>query len=238
MFFAVVVCGGVFFFGRLTRRESTAGSPGAFRGMVIMGAATGLFVLWVVLHTAVVSIQQVQAGYVGVVYQFGSIIGQKDEGLQFIAPWQTMEKASVQVQRHSFQKIDGFSKETQDVFVTATLNYSISPNAVQNLYRTVGANWFDRLIETRINNYFKEETVKYEATAVAPNREVIRNAVKDRLSKDLAPYSITINDLLIDNIDFLPEFKQAIENKQIATQDALRETERVKQKQAEAQQAI
>jgi regulator of protease activity HflC (stomatin/prohibitin superfamily) len=149
-----------------------------------------------------------------------------------------MTTASVQVQRQRFEGISGFSKETQEVIITATLNYSVAPGAVQNLYRTVGANWFNVLIEARINNFFKEETVKYDATAVAPSRELIRTAVKNRLAQDMDQYSVTISDLLIDNLDFRPEFKQAIENKQIATQDALREGERVKQKQNEAQQAI
>src|SRR5690606_7738015 len=46
------------------------------------------------------------------------------------------------------------------------------------------------------------------------------------------------DDLLIDGIDFQTEFKLSIEAKQIATQDALREQERVRQSQAEADQQI
>lgn len=238
MFLAFAICGGVFFVGRTTRRDSTPGSPGAFRGVVMMGAAGVLLGLWVVIHTMLVSVKTVEAGHVGIVYRFGSIVGQRSEGLQFIPPWETMTTASVQVQRQRFEGISGFSKETQEVIITATLNYSVAPGAVQNLYRTVGSNWFNVLIEARINNFFKEETVKYDATAVAPSRELIRTAVKNRLAQDMDQYSVTIHDLLIDNLDFRPEFKQAIENKQIATQDALREGERVKQKQNEAQQAI
>jgi regulator of protease activity HflC (stomatin/prohibitin superfamily) len=62
--------------------------------------------------------------------------------------------------------------------------------------------------------------------------------VRERLKTELEPFSITVVDLLIDNIEFRPEFKTAIENKQIAAQDALREQERVKQKQFEAQQVV
>jgi regulator of protease activity HflC (stomatin/prohibitin superfamily) len=62
--------------------------------------------------------------------------------------------------------------------------------------------------------------------------------VQTRLSNELSPYSIQINDLLIDNIDFRPEFKQAIEDKQITTQNALAAQEKVKQKEFEAQQNV
>lgn len=237
MFIAAIVCGAVFAVGRITRGSAKPESPAADRGLLVMIAAGVLFILWAGLHTAAASIRQIEAGHVGVVYQFGSIVGQNDEGLQLIAPWQTMRIASVQVQRAHFENIETFTKETQDVFIDATVNYSVSEKAVQNLYRTVGARWFDRLVEARVQNFFKEETVKYEAVNVAPNREPIRNAVLERLAAELAPYSVTVQDLLITNIEFSPAFKSAIEQKQIATQDALREQERIKQREAEAQQA-
>src|SRR5512140_1359881 len=155
MFLAVMVCGVAFGIGRLTRHAAKPGTPAADRGMLVMVVATTLFVVWVVLQTAISSIRQVEAGHVGVVYQFGSIVGQRSEGLQFIAPWESMRTASVQVQRAQFAKIENFTSETQDVFIDATVNYSVSEKAVQNLYRTVGVNWFDRLVDARVQNFFK-----------------------------------------------------------------------------------
>jgi regulator of protease activity HflC (stomatin/prohibitin superfamily) len=238
LFLAVLICGAVFLVGRAARAGAAAGSPERFRGAVAMVAAGVLFVVWAGLHTVIASVKPIEAGHVGVVYQFGEIVGQKGEGLQFIAPWQSMKTESVQVQRHKFTDINAFSQETQDVFVVATVNYSVSPSAVQKLYREVGTNWFDVLIEPRVLNFFKEETVKYQTVDVGPNREAIRRAVQTRLSNELSPYSIQINDLLIDNIDFRPEFKQAIEDKQITTQNALAAQEKVKQKEFEAQQNV
>lgn len=238
MIVAIVVCGAVFLVGRAARNGATAGSPERFRGTIAMVVSSVIFVVWVGLHTVTASVKPVEAGHVGVVYQFGEIVGQKDEGLQFIAPWQSMRTASIRVQRERFENIQAFSKETQDVFVTVSVNFSVSKDQVQTLYRQVGPNWFDVLIEPRVANFLKEETVKYSSVDVAPNREAIRVAVRQRLSDDLKSRSITINDLLIDNIDFSQEFKAAIEQKQIATQDALREQEKVKQKQFEAEQAV
>ena len=235
---AVIICGAIVLVGRSARAAAQPGSPERFRGTALMAGGVALFVIWAGVHTALSSIKPIEAGHVGVVYQFGEIVGQKPEGLQFIAPWQEIRTANVRVQRHRFDNVTGFSQETQDVFVVATVNYSISPSAVQQLYRTVGPNWFDILIEPRVNNFFKEETVKYQTVDVGPNREAIRSAVRDRLRAELQQYSIEINDLLIDNIDFRPEFKDSIEQKQIATQDALREQERVAQAEFEAQQAI
>ncbi len=238
MAFAIVICGVGVLIGRAMRKESESGSPEADRGLIVLIIAAAVFVLWVGAHTAFASLRQIEAGNVAVVYQFGEIVSQKSEGLQWILPWQEIRTESIRVQRARFDNISGFSKETQDVFVSATVNYSVSPRAVQELFRTVGPNWFDTLVETRVNNFFKQEMVKFDTVEIAPNREVIRANVSTKLADDLQQFSITINDLLIDNIDFSPEFKNSIEQKQIATQDALREQERVVQAEFEAEQAV
>lgn len=208
------------------------------------GIATGTTVTMVILVVLFVAlsffrmVHTVDAGHVGVVYTFSDVTGQIDSGLQFTAPWQSVKVASIQVERHTFDNIASFSSETQDVKVQATLNYQTNPDAIQQLYRNVGVNWFDRLVESRVNQIFKDETVKYRSVDIAPNREQIRTAVRDRLRAELEPFSIDVVDLLIDNIDFNAEFKNAIEAKQIATQEAQRAFELVKKSQFEGQQKV
>jgi regulator of protease activity HflC (stomatin/prohibitin superfamily) len=238
MVLALVICGGIVMLGRQMRREARPDTPEADRGLLVMVVGVVVFFVWVGLHTGLASTRQVEAGHVAIVYEFGQIVSQRSEGLQFIAPWQSTRTESIQVQKRTFENVNSFSAETQDVFVRTTVNYRVSPDAVQGLYRDVGPNWFDQLVEARINNFFKEEMVKYETVEVAPNRETIRSAILEKLKVDLAQYSITVVELLIDDIDFQQDFKLAIEQKQIATQDALREQERIVQRQAEAQQAI
>lgn len=110
----------------------------------------------------------------------------------------------------------------------------VEDRAVQGLLRDVGPNWFDVLIDGRLQNFFKEETVKVRTDEVAPNRELIRRATQDRLSNSLEPFSIEITELLIVNVQFSPEYMQSIEDKQIATQNALRSVEEVAITRAEA----
>ena len=184
------------------------------------------------------SVHQVPAGHIGVVYEFGGIKGQIAEGLQFVAPWRNVLLANIQVQRRVFDKLNSFSEESQDVFVRASLNVRVSPQAIQQLYRTVGPNFFNVLIESRVIQNFKDETVKYKSVEIAPNRENIRKAVRERLEKELSPFSVEVVDLLLDNIDFNPEFKKAIEDKQIATQRALEEQQKIESEKHKAQQAI
>ena len=231
MVFLVVLSFVLMYFGRRATRNVTQNSQEEdFFGLKVRhlsGVGIGLLVVGSLALTIPNSVNQIKAGHVGVVYQFEDIVGQIDSGLQFVRPWRTVRQESVQTVGHPFEKIDSFSSETQDVFVAATLNLSISPAHIQKLYRTVGPNWFDVLVVPRVNQFFKDEMVKYKSVDIAPNREKIRHNVTERLADALRNDYITVSDLLIDNIDFDPKFKASIERKQIASQDALAEEQRI-----------
>lgn len=214
-------------------RDNFLNNVKAFR-FGVMGVA---FFLWSVA-TLFATVHQVDEGHVGLVYEFGAIVDQTGDGLQVVLPWQSVKQANIQVQKETFEGISAASSETQDVTFTVSLNYQVSPNAVQSLYSNVGSDYFSRLVTARLNTYFKDETVNYNAVDVTRNRDEIRDAVKERLGSELDQYSISVVDLLIDNIEYSPEFNQSIEDKQVASQNALREQERVKQSEYEAQQRI
>jgi regulator of protease activity HflC (stomatin/prohibitin superfamily) len=196
------------------------------------------------------SFHSVNAGHVLVVRQFGEIVGQRGDGFQTIAPWQNAEEVSVQVESQRFQMDDrgtaegaiasgpAISEETQPVYAVVTLNYRVSDKAVQELFTDVGSTYFDKVVAPRVFQVFKNETVKFKSVAVAPNREEIRQAVQLELDRHLQSFSIDVVDFLINDLDFPQEFTQAIERKQVATQDALAARQKVEQSKAEAQQEI
>ena len=192
----------------------------------------------VLLLTFIAGFHAIPAGRVGVVYQFGGIVGQVGEGPQWVLPWRQVLLENTQVQSHKFDRMSCFSKETQAVYVDCTVNTRISERAVQKLYREVGPDWFAKLVEPRVPQYFKDETVKFSTVEIAPNRENIRHTVSQRLNAELSNWSIEVPDLLLNNIDFENGFKLAIESKQIATQRALEEEQRVKVVEFQAQQAV
>ena len=208
--------------------------PYRIPGLLTVGAASAIFVL----ATVFFSFAQVNAGHVGVVRTFGRISGQIEPGVSLIAPWQTYDSVNVQVQKETFTNLTAFSAETQNVLITTTINYSIAPQDARGLIARVGTDWFLRLVPNNLNQAFKDEVVKFAAVEIAPNREPIRTAVLSALRERLAPYSVRINDLNIDNIAFSRQFEQAIEAKQEATQAALKAKAQVQQAQFEAQSRV
>jgi regulator of protease activity HflC (stomatin/prohibitin superfamily) len=224
------------------RDEGTAWILAAVLAVVVVVGGWGAFR----------SFHSVDAGHVLVVRQFGEIVGQRGDGFQTIAPWQTAEDVSTQVESQRFQMDDrgsqasddairsgpAISEETQPVYAVVTLNYRVSDEAVQELYTDVGSTFFDKVVAPRVFQVFKNETVKFKSVAVAPNREQIRGAVQTELDRQLSGFSIDVVDFLINDLDFPEEFTAAIERKQVATQDALAARQKVEQSKAEAQQEI
>jgi regulator of protease activity HflC (stomatin/prohibitin superfamily) len=211
-------------------------ADGAVRGFVAV-AVFCVIVIWSLFN----SVYQVPAGHVGLVYAFGDIVGQTGEGLQYVAPWKSVWPATAQVQKVTFRgesHLASFSKESQDVYVDATVNVRVLPKDIESLYRTVGADYMNIIVIPRIRQAFKDETVKYSTVDVAPHREQIRHAVSKRLSDELAARSIVVDDLLVDNVSFNPKFQDSIERKQIASQDALAEEQRIAGERNKALQAI
>jgi len=222
-------------------------------GLIWIGGALLAVIVIVGAWGAFRAFHSVQAGHVLVVRQFGEIVGQRGDGFQTIAPWETAEEVSTQVESRQFQMDDraevathagavrtgpAVSLETQPVYAVVTVNYRVSETAVQRLFTEVGAGFFDKVVAPRVFQVFKNETVKFKSVEVAPNREAIRREVQAELNRQLEGFSIDVVDFLINDLEFPQAFTEAIERKQVATQDALAAQQKVAQAQAEAQQEV
>ncbi len=222
-------------------------------GAILLGGAALAVLVLIGGWGAWRSFHSVEAGHVLVVRQFGEIVGQRGDGFQTIAPWQSAEEVSTQVESRPFQMDDrtqiatlegavrtgpAISEETQPVYAVVTLNYRVSDQAVQRLYTEVGSAFFDKVVAPRVFQVFKNETVEFKSVEVAPNREIIRQEVQAELDRQLEDFSIDVVDFLINDLEFPLAFTEAIERKQVATQDALAAQQKVAQSKAEAQQEI
>jgi len=204
--------------------------------------AGGTAILWVLLSMLFVW-HTVDAGHVGLVRAFGAYTGVKEAGLVTTFPWETVEKARIRNASHELLMDGGpngtaASKESQEVFVVATINYSLEKSCVQELYTNYGDSYYETIIEPRAKQIFKAETVKFEAVGILPNREKIRRETQAELSKQLETFCVRGLDFLLTNVGFGPAFTTAIEEKQVATQQAAAEQNRVQIAKQQAQQKI
>lgn len=194
------------------------------------------------LATLVLSINTVPAGHIGLVKTFGEYTGEQSPGLNFKAPYQAVDKVDGRVLKKTVSLNGGeqgsaVSIETQPVYATIVVNYQLELDHARKLYNDVGADYYNRIIEPRVQQAFKAATVKYKTVEIAPEREKIRAEVSRAIDSQLEDYGIDVKDLLIKNLDFSQNFVAAIEEKQVATEQAKAAAERVAIAKADADAA-
>lgn len=203
--------------------------------------AGGAFVVWLVI-TALFSVENIGARNVGVVYSFsGTIVGQRGQGTVFIPPWDHVSTTNIGVQREDFvldTNNSAVSKDQQSIFADISLNYSVDPQHILPLYKTVGPNWKSILLDSRVLQDFKEVTSGFTAEQITTQREALRVQTKERLTTELSKYDITVVDFFVKNLSYTSSYQDSINAKNVQVQKALQAQAKVAQARAEAEQKV
>ena len=207
------------------------------------GHIIGSFVaLIVALILAFSMIKTVPTGYTGILTTFGKVEPNTvSAGVHVIAPWQKIVKLDNRTQKVSVET-DTFSKDIQQVKVSLAVNFCIDQATAQELYKTVGVNYYESVVLPRILENVKAVVAEYSAENLVAKRGELSDEILTRLTDDAAAYGINIISISVEDIDFTDEFTDAVERKQVATQNKLAaETEQAQktmEEQAAADRAV
>lgn len=189
-----------------------------FIGIVI----TVVFILLVdIVEPAYGFFGKVPTGNVGILTHFGKV---KDdsvgEGLCMKNWFDKITNMSLKTQKLEMT-ISAFSKDLQEVNVKVAINHNIDKDTASRLYQTVGVNYEDILIKPSTEEDTKVVFSGYSAEGLIGNRDELPNKVLELLQTSMRPYGIMISKVTIEDIDFKDAFTDAVERKQVATQDKL-----------------
>ena len=81
-------------------------------------------------------------------------------------------------------------------------------------------------------------TSKYNAEEIITKREELKQKIDEDLMVRLAKYNVVLNEVSIVNVDFSPEYNTAIEQKQVAQQNALKAEYEKQQATIDAQKVV
>lgn len=184
-------------------------------------------IIAIVLAIAMVGISlfvtQVPTGFTGVLTTFGKVEENitLDAGINFKLPWQKIVTLDNREQRSNFA-FNAFSSDIQQTSVVGSINYKINPATAMTLFKTVGTNYKDTLIVPRLLENVKIVFGRYTAENLISKRDLLADEVLELMRTDLESYGITVMAIAIEDIDFTDSFTNAIEAKQVATQEKLR----------------
>ena len=167
----------------------------------------------------------VPAGERGVLTQFGAVQQRiLEEGLHPLIPVvQNVTLISVRIQSYLMQT-DAASKDLQDVAAQVALNWHVLPDHVNALFQRLGD--LDQIAGTVIGpaleDSMKTVVASYTAEQLVTERIAVKAAIAHLLNERLSHYSLVLDDIDLLKVDFSERFREAVEAKQVAEQEAKR----------------
>ncbi len=167
----------------------------------------------------------VPAGSRGVLLRFGAVQERVlGEGLHPLLPGvESVRPLSVRLQSLSLRS-EAASRDLQDVRAEVTLSWHLRPERVAAIYGQLGEEEaiVRHLIQPAIDDGLQAVVARLTAEELITERSVLKRGLAELLQARLAANDLALDAVDLVQLDFSPGFRQAVEAKQVAEQDARR----------------
>jgi prohibitin 1 len=208
------------------------GSGGNLLRLIGLGIAG--FVLVILFFSAVT---RVGTGHVGVLTLFGKVQsgGTLGEGIHLINPLKTNNELSIQTQTLK-ESANVPSSEGLMMSLDTSLIYHLNPDRAAEVFQKIGADYENIVVEPTLRSAIREATASHTANALyTGEREMVAKQIYDQVSTQLKERGLTVENVLLRDIQLPATLKAAIEAKQQAEQESLAMNFRLQKETQEAQ---
>jgi len=209
-----------FFAWRSAARKVRAERNAAYQTTALVaGSIAALFVIIAISQCITV----IPAGNVGVVDFFGTVSDNTlKAGINFVNPLARVVKFSVQTQEVK-EVMDVPSKEGLTVQLEVSTLYHLNPEKAAQVYKTVGENYAEIILEPQFRSVARGVTAGYEAKALyTSEREMLSQIILVDLQKLVEPRGITVEAAPLRRVGLPAGLTQSIEDKLRAEQESQR----------------
>ena len=214
-------------------------SPRSVSKAVARGVAIGIIVAIIIGVVAVASVKIVDAGHRGVLLHWNAVdVSQPplEEGLHFVVPFQD-DIVQIEVRTLKYDKeTRSASKDLQTVETTVTVNYHPDKGSVHVIYKDLGLDYENRIIQPAIEETVKQVTANYNAEELITKRPQVKEDIEASIETRLQQFNVVTEVISITNFEFSPLFDKAIEAKVEAEQKALKAENDLRRIEVEARQ--
>jgi regulator of protease activity HflC (stomatin/prohibitin superfamily) len=203
---------------------------------MILAAILVLIIIGVV---ASASIKIVDAGNRGILLHWNAVDTDSaplDEGMHFVTPFQD-DIVQMEVRTLKYDKdTRSASKDLQSVATTVTVNYHANPERVHVLFKEIGLDYENRVIQPAIEETVKQVTANYNAEELITKRPAVKADIENAIRERLEQFNVKTDVISITDFEFSALFNKAIESKVEAEQNALRAENDLRRIEVEARQ--
>jgi regulator of protease activity HflC (stomatin/prohibitin superfamily) len=182
------------------------------------------------------SVTRVGTGHVGVLTLFGKVTGEVlGEGIHLINPMKTNNEMSIQTQTIK-ESASVPSSEGLMMNLDTSLIYHLNPDRAADVFQKIGADYEDKVVEPTLRAAIREATASHTANALyTGEREMVAKQILDQITQELSRRGLTVENVLLRDIQLPATLKASIEAKQQAEQEALAMNFRLQKETQEAQ---
>jgi len=110
------------------------------------------------------------------------------------------------------------TKEGLEAKVDLTMLYHIKPDAIRNIYLTLGMNYENEVIMNNLSAIARETCLHYRAMDLMTQRDSLEVSIFKNINADIGHYGFIVDQVLIHDIDVPDEIDRAIEKKVLSEQ--------------------
>jgi regulator of protease activity HflC (stomatin/prohibitin superfamily) len=200
---------------------------------IVCGVSFGIAIVVLIIGSVAI----VPNGHVAVMLRFEKTTGQVlDAGFNWKSIIDSPAIMSIQTQKYEVD-CEAASQDLQDVTSKIAINYRLNKDKAEEVYRTIGVNYFEVVGHPAIQEVVKAVASQYDAEDMILKRESVKGDITTTLAERLAERGIISEQVNITNFSFSEEFTAAIEAKVSAAQSVLQAQNKLAQIKVEAEQA-
>ncbi|KAG6741644.1 hypothetical protein POPTR_017G065800v4 [Populus trichocarpa] len=144
------------------------------------------------------------------------------EGTHFLIPW--LQKPfifDIRTRPHTFSSVSG-TKDLQMVNLTLRVLSRPEVSRLPHIFQRLGLEYDEKVLPSIGNEVLKAVVAQFNADQLLTERPHVSAMVRDSLIKRARDFDIVMDDVAITHLSYGVEFSRAVEQKQVAQQEAER----------------
>lgn len=144
----------------------------------------------------------------------------RGEGTHFKIPWVMQPKFyDIRLSPKLIQTTTG-TKDLQTVTIHVRMLFRPDVTGLKHIHNNLGPDYAERVLPSIANEVMKATIAQYNAEQLLTQREGVSKEIREGIVARAKQFSILMDDVSITHLTYGKEFARAIEQKQVAEQEA------------------